>query len=159
MMLRGLRGLFVGVAVTLTLALAALPSQAAESTPAGGPALVAGSYVRVQSLTAAASNQKCVRLTVRGGAYAHDWTDMCWNWFRNSHGSYNGSYWGTWHKVSHNTHTMYLQANINNGRWVGVRWAPAQVSVGVPYSGDYTDIQHLTFRACITGVGCGHPPA
>jgi hypothetical protein len=158
-MLKGLRVSLVGAATALTLGLAALPSQAAESTPSVGLALVAGGEVRWQPPAPAAGNQKCVRLTVRGGAYAHDWTDMCWNWFRNSHGSYNGTYWGTWHKVSHNTHKMYLQANINNGRWVGVRSAPAQVSVGVPYSGDYTDIQHLTFRACITGVGCGHPPA
>lgn len=151
-MLRTLRVLLVGAATALTLGLAALPSQAAESAVDGGD-------VQVQPLAAAADNQKCVRLTVRGGAYAQDWTDMCWNWFRNAHGTYNGTFWGKWHKVSYNTHTMYLQGNIDNGRWVAVRAAPAQVSVGVPYSGDYTDLRHVTFRACITGVGCGHPPA
>ncbi|MCC2276088.1 hypothetical protein LKL35_11775 [Streptomyces sp. ET3-23] len=128
------------------LAAAALGTAALATLGASGPA-------QAQPHAPAAQNQKCATLWVRS-----DHIDVCWNWYGNSHGSYNGSYWGRFFDNHRDGRSLYLQANINNDRWVGVKAAGYDISYGVPFSGDYTDIKHLTFRACLTNGGCGHPP-
>ncbi|MET9646856.1 hypothetical protein AB0K71_07230 [Streptomyces syringium] len=116
---------------------------------------LAGTATAADADSVAAQGQKCSTVVTSNGAGK---VDVCWNWYPNSSGKYNGRFWGTFHDL-----------NKNDGRWVvlqaiwsGQGWTPvATAKNGEKFSRDYTNLKGLTFRACLTGGGgyCGPSPS
>ncbi|MGK5631393.1 hypothetical protein [Streptomyces sp. URMC 123] len=137
-------------ALALTLGLAGTASASATTTGAGAGA---ASSAAAEAGGARAQGQKCATVVTSNGAGS---VDVCWNWYANSQGSYNGRFWGTFH-----------DRKPNDGRWVilhaiwsGGSWKPvATAANGESFSRDYTNLKGLTFRACLTGGYCGSSPS
>ncbi|MEU0934222.1 hypothetical protein [Embleya sp. NPDC005971] len=79
---------------------------------------------------------------------------VCWNWYPNSSGNYNGRFHGTFYDLNpKDGRWVILQA-----RWKGQGWTPvATAANGGNFDRDYTNLRDLNFRACLTGGYCGSP--
>ncbi|MFJ9684016.1 hypothetical protein ACIRP2_39410 [Streptomyces sp. NPDC101194] len=83
--------------------------------------------------------------------------NVCWTWYKSaSSNSYYGSFWGTFYDhAPTDGKWVILQA-----KWSGRDWTPIRTAAnGGSFSGDYSGLNGLNFRACLTGGYCGSPAA
>ncbi|GAB3152657.1 hypothetical protein GCM10027290_43680 [Micromonospora sonneratiae] len=98
-------------------------------------------------------------ISLNGSKCATVWTSnragsiyVCWTWYLSSDGvNYYGSFWGTFYDHAIDDRWVILQA-----KWYGRDWTPLRTAQnGGNFSGDYSGLRNLTFRACLTGGYCG----
>lgn len=80
--------------------------------------------------------------------------NVCWSWTKSASGtSYYGSFSGDFYDHAKDGKWVILQA-----KWSGRGWTPIRTAAnGGSFSGDYSGLNGLNFRACLTGGHCGHP--
>ncbi len=131
------RGLLVS---TVALAVASLTGVGSATAQSAGPVTAKGDKCR----TVYAKSNK-------GHAY------VCWTWYADSHGTYYGSYWGSFY----DTDPTDKQWVVLQATWNGAgRWGPVKSAAnGENFRADYTGLRGLTFRACTDHGYCGSPAA
>ncbi|MFI6587807.1 hypothetical protein [Embleya sp. NPDC050493] len=129
----------LGAVVTAT---AVVPAQAATDRP---------------DLAPFAPGKKCATLYAPNGTGS---IEICWTWTKHAQGAgFYGSYWGKYHDNSRDQKHLILQAKSTSWNWGPVDAATQGDNAhGEPFNKDYQHLSGLTFRACISGGGCGSAP-
>ncbi|OKK08174.1 hypothetical protein AMK26_03895 [Streptomyces sp. CB03234] len=128
-------------AVALTTPAAHSVVQPAAATPAdNGDVRAAGS----------GSADRTLRTSNGAGSVRVKWT-----WHSSANGkSYYGSFWGTFYDhAPKDKKYVLLQAKWQGKGWTTIRTA----AKGGTFSGDYSGLKGLNFRACLQGGKCGAP--
>jgi hypothetical protein len=101
--------------------------------------------------TVSAQGSKCSTLWTSNGKGS---VYLCWSWYKSASGkSYYGSFSGKFYDHAKDSKWVILQA-----KWSGKGWGPIRTAAkGESFSGDYSGLNGLNFRACLTGGYCGTP--
>ncbi|MGW4979171.1 hypothetical protein [Streptomyces mirabilis] len=111
----------------------------------------AGSSMAADQSTVSAQGSKCSTVWASNGKGS---VNVCWTWYKSASGnSYYGSFWGDFYDHATDGKWVILQA-----KWSGKGWGPIRTAAnGGSFSGDYSGLNGLNFRACLTGGYCGSP--
>ncbi|CAM2987632.1 hypothetical protein G3260_006321 [Streptomyces albus] len=109
-----------------------------------------GSAAAAEQSSVSAQGSKCATVWASNGKGS---VHVCWNWHKNSRGTYDGTYRGKFYDYAKDGRWVILQA-----RWAGRGWTPVKTAAnGESFSADFYGISGLNFRACLTGGYCGSP--
>ncbi|NJP72779.1 hypothetical protein [Streptomyces sp. C1-2] len=110
--------------------------------------LTGGATAATQT-AASAQGSKCTTVTSSDGAGQ---VYVCWSWTKSASGnSYYGSFHGKFYDRATDGKWVILQA-----KWSGSGWTPIRTAAnGESFAGDYSGLNGLNFRACVTGGHCG----
>ncbi|MFE5255951.1 hypothetical protein [Streptomyces coelicoflavus] len=124
---------------------ASMAAAAALTVGFSGPA------VATDQGAATAQGSKCTTVRTSNGKGS---VYVCWSWHKSASGkSYYGSFSGKFYDHAKDGKWVILQA-----KWSGKGWTPIRTAAnGESFSGDYSGLNGLNFRACLTGGYCGTP--
>jgi hypothetical protein len=135
----------VGLALTLAIQAQAQASSKASTRPSITAPAAASNVIS----DVTATSQKCSLLWTSNSAGS---IDVCWTWNPSADGvNYYGSFWGYFYDHATDGRWVILQATWTGSGWHAIRTA----ANGGTFSGDYSGLRNLTFRACLTGGYCG----